>query len=253
MQVPEYRDFYRRRLDERAKFGKFLAVGSSPDSEFGATDAALDLLSVRYLIVSDAMSGYAEGVAREHELVFHDDGAAVSVYENTGAFPRAYLSPALVRTAAIGAERPRWQMDRTFTDDDEMLLEALEVGIPRTEGSAADAGEAVIVQDDNTVVRVEVDAAQPSVLVLGDVYHDNWQVSIDGEPAHMARVNDVVRGVVVPAGESTVVFHYESTPRRVGLVISFVSLTALLVVSVAWAVRRRRRAAVGDPEPAPVG
>jgi uncharacterized membrane protein YfhO len=87
---------------------------------------------------------------------------------------------------------------------------------------------------------VEVDALRPSVLVLADTYHPNWSVTVNGEPAHLAEVNDVVRGVVVPAGQSVVEFHYQSKARTVGIVISSIAGFVLLVGLVFWAIRRRR-------------
>ena len=85
------------------------------------------------------------------------------------------------------------------------------------------------------------------MLVLADTYHPNWSVTVNGEPAHLAEVNDVVRGVVVPAGQSVVEFHYESKARTVGIVISSIAGFLLLVGLVFWAIRRRRTvAAVGQ-------
>ncbi len=244
MQIPEYRTFFFNYLNEDESRGKFLRIGGDPGIDFGADPAALDQMAVRYILVADELKRYGDAVATNYPLVFDDREAGVRVFENTDAFPRAYLSPALVPASAISSDPPPWQRSRAFTTDANFLDEARAAGVStRVDGSAA--GEATIVEDHNTRVTVDVDASQPSVLVLADVYHDNWSVTVNGEPADLAEVNDVVRGVVVPAGGSTVEFRYESRARTIGALISLVAVVALLVGSVVWSVRRRRTIANG--------
>jgi len=98
-------------------------------------------------------------------------------------------------------------------------------------------------------VRIEVDTNRPSVVVLADTYQKDWSATVDGQPTHLGRVDDVVRGVVVPAGHSTVVFRYRSPARTIGLVISVLSLATLLVGAIWW----RRRAKRTDARPGPSG
>jgi len=93
---------------------------------------------------------------------------------------------------------------------------------------------------DNTDVQVTVDASRPSVLVLTDAYAYGWHVSVNGAAQHLARVDEVVRGVVVPAGRSTVVFTYRSPPRTIGAAMSLLTLVALLGYGAGLAVRRLR-------------
>ena len=85
------------------------------------------------------------------------------------------------------------------------------------------------------------------MLVLTDSYAYGWHVSVNGKAQHLARVDDVVRGVVVPAGRSTVVFTYRSPPRTVGASISLLTLAGLLGYGAWLAVRglRSRRGTTG--------
>lgn len=241
IQIPEYRRFFMRYVNP-GEGGSFLQIGGDSVIGFGADPAALDQLSVRYIIVSPDMPNYAAGVERDHPLVFEDEATGVRVYENLDAFPRAYLSPSLGSRPDPGG--PRWTMQHAFTSDRELLDAASAAGVAK-EADAATPGEADLVEDQNTLVRVEVDAPQPSVLVLTDTFHENWSVSVNGEPAHLARVNDVVRGVVVPAGPSVVEFRYESRARTVGTIVSLVTVVGLLIGAAVWAQRRRRGRASG--------
>jgi hypothetical protein len=57
-------------------------------------------------------------------------------------------------------------------------------------------------------VEVEVDSAQPGVLVLHDVYYPGWVVEVDGQPARLLRANVLFRAVEVGEGRHRVVFRY---------------------------------------------
>jgi Bacterial membrane protein YfhO len=57
-------------------------------------------------------------------------------------------------------------------------------------------------------VEVEVDSAQPGVLVLHDAYYPGWVVEVDGQPAPMLRANVLFRAVEVSEGRHRVVFRY---------------------------------------------
>jgi uncharacterized membrane protein YfhO len=76
--------------------------------------------------------------------------------------------------------------------------------------------------------------------VLTNSYYRNWTATIDGKPAHIGRVDDVVRGIVVPRGRSTVLFRYHSAARSLGEVISFATAGALALFVLGAALRRRR-------------
>jgi uncharacterized membrane protein YfhO len=127
------------------------------------------------------------------------------------------------------------------------LASARAAGVPTALPRGVGVRSATVTRYDNTKVVVAVDAARPSVLVLTDAYAYGWHVSVNGTSQHLARVDEVVRGVVVPAGHSTVVFTYRSPPRAIGAAISLLTLAGLLAYAAWLGFRRRRRA------PAPTG
>ncbi len=258
MQLPWYRDFFAKNVNPNEGVGKFLDIGKQLGAEFSATPAALDQLSVRYLVVDGRYHTMGREIAADYPLVFDDHEAGVRVYENPRAFPRAYWSPTLSDTS----NRPsvgRWREDVTFTDDATLFNEARATGVDATRTSDAaptgtpssTAQAATITEDDNDRVVVQVDAPKAGVLVLADAYHGNWHATLDGRAAHIGLVNDAFRGVVVPAGTSTVTFQYVSNPRRVGAVISIATVALLLAglaVSAVLAAREHgRRRQLKDP------
>ena len=61
----------------------------------------------------------------------------------------------------------------------------------------------------NNNVTVTVDAAQPGLLVLHDMYYPGWVARVDGTPTPIVRANLLFRGVEVPAGHHTVEFSFQ--------------------------------------------
>ncbi|MFM9116208.1 MAG: hypothetical protein ACKOU6_08620, partial [Planctomycetota bacterium] len=87
-------------------------------------------------------------------------------------------------------------------------------------GNLPSLGTVRLVVDRANQVELEVESRSPALCVLADRYDDDWQVEVHvagGSPsAHSSsvlRTNRLIRGVVVPAGKSTVSFAYR--PWRV--------------------------------------
>jgi MYXO-CTERM domain-containing protein len=70
-------------------------------------------------------------------------------------------------------------------------------------------------------------------LVLSEGYYPGWRASIDGREAPVVRVNVMMRGVALPAGEHEIEFRFRSRSIEAGAALSLAGL-ALLV-----ALRRR--------------
>jgi hypothetical protein len=233
-QQPDYRTFFQRYV--LGAKGLFLEVGSNVKKPFRAQATALDLLAVRYIVSDGSMPRFDAGLRSRYPLVFHDGDAGVWVYKNPAAFPRAFLSPAL----APGTEvRPLAPFSRkiTVSTDRTMLAAARKVGIPTS--AAAPVGTATIVGSHNVEVRIDVDATRPSVLVLADADAPGWNATVDGKAQPVARVDQIMRGVIVPAGRSTVVFRYRSRPRDIGALVSLVTFVLIVTGVVVRLVRSR--------------
>jgi hypothetical protein len=72
-------------------------------------------------------------------------------------------------------------------------------------------------------LRISVEASAPSVLLLNDKHHPDWQASLDGQPAEILRANFLMRGLAVPPGRHLVEFRY-----RPSVATWYVSLAAVL-------------------------
>ena len=90
---------------------------------------------------------------------------------------------------------------------------------------------------DGDRVHVRVDPfREDRFLVLNEMYHPTWQAQVDGAPAPIYPTNLVMRGILVPAGATTielafVPFVYSSSGYAV------MALGVLLVGLLAWSLR----------------
>jgi hypothetical protein len=256
MQQPWYREFFFRWVSPRRVAPRFLEIGEH-DGRFASAPAALDVLSVRYLVVDVRLEQMETEIAAEYPLVFDDQDAGVRVYENPDAYPRAFLAATLSPTPRA-TFLPPWSQHVATTDDARLLQDAVRAGVPTDPTTFAGASDlrfegdrATIVEESNGRVRVDVEATDPSVLVLGDTFHRNWTVQVDHVDQHIGRVDGFARGVVVPAGPSTVTFIYRSPARALGAIVSLAALAALAVGCLAWGLHRRRSSAATPPVHAP--
>jgi hypothetical protein len=88
---------------------------------------------------------------------------------------------------------------------------------------------------------LEVTLDSPGLVVLADVYYPGWELTIDGEPAPIWRVNGVMRGAAVTKGTHRLVYHYKPQSFRIGGAVTIGALAVLLVLAATftrWPVDR---------------
>lgn len=93
-----------------------------------------------------------------------------------------------------------------------------------------------------------VHSANGGVVVFSEIwYGPDWHATIDERPAEHARVDYVLRGMRVPAGDHEVVFRLRSAAFTTGTTLDLAgsTLILLLVAGAAFMDRRRKRGAQG--------
>ncbi len=100
-------------------------------------------------------------------------------------------------------------------------------------------GEARVVRESADRVRLDAELSADGYVVLVDGHDPGWRVRVDGRPAPLLRANVAFRAVAVPAGRHVVDMVYRPTAALVGLVVSGITLAALVVAFAAPFVRRR--------------
>lgn len=95
-----------------------------------------------------------------------------------------------------------------------------------------------LILDQPEQVAVAVDAPESGILVLSDSYAPGWRAYVDGKTAPILRVNGLFRGVALPNGKHTVTFRYRPVSFYAGVLITLLTLVALLVRGIRLLTRR---------------
>jgi Bacterial membrane protein YfhO len=82
----------------------------------------------------------------------------------------------------------------------------------------------------HAVLDVNLEAA--GIVVLADVYYPGWELTIDGKPAPIYRVNGFMRGAAVPAKAHQLVFTYAPRSFRIGKVVSIAGLALFVFLGL---------------------
>ena len=87
----------------------------------------------------------------------------------------------------------------------------------------------------------ETNNAQDGIAVFSEIYYpDGWHVTIDGQPADLARADYILRTMYVPAGQHTIEMRFDPTSLHVTEGIAYGAL-ALLVIGIIVAVLIAKR------------
>jgi uncharacterized membrane protein YfhO len=106
------------------------------------------------------------------------------------------------------------------------------------------AGAAKILTYTNQRVLIQAALNNSGVLILTDSFYPGWHAYVDGKEARILRANLFFRAVPLSAGRHTVEFCYEPRSFAVGLAISVGTVIVLIITSVIFYVRRRKRTVV---------
>ncbi len=157
----------------------------------------------------------------------------VAVFENTRLLPRVWLAT----SELVAREEDELMIIRTGKTPDGAPWNPLRTALVESStgirfGKQDEApGNAEVTRNDPNRVEVKTESAAPAILVLSANHYPGWRANVDGRPVDVIRVNYNQRGVAVPAGNHLVTFVYRPKSVLIGLVISLLTLAALVVWS----------------------
>jgi len=177
------------------------------------------------------------------------DGSDARVFSNARAVPRA-LVPAAVRVVPDEAAARALLAESSFDPRTEAVVERGAQGagaLSAVAGAGSGGSSGTVAASDRSNARVVLHAnlSRPGLVVLNDSWAPGWSVRVDGRAARPVRVNDVMRGVAVPAGAHQVEWRYRVPGLRAGVALTAIALVALCGGLVLLMRGRRRRRAVG--------
>jgi len=87
-------------------------------------------------------------------------------------------------------------------------------------------------------VEIRAKLKSPGILLLNDYDDPHWQVTVDGKRQPIIPANYLMRGVVLAAGDHTVVFSFSDPKqsRLFGIIV-----VCWLVLGVWWLFERKRK------------
>ena len=144
------------------------------------------------------------------------------VYLNRGALPRCWLVHNLV---TLPEAEDRFQYIKTFNPWETAVVEE-PIELPPGEGGLAE-----VIEYSPLKIKIGTRCDTESFLVLSEIYYlPYWTAALDDRETKIYPTNHLLRGVIVPAGEHTVVFTCESKPYKLGWLFHWITGAGLLVV-----------------------
>jgi hypothetical protein len=201
----------------------------------------LAALNVKYAIVVDRSLWYNPAPGSGQKPL---DAQRLEVLENPHPVtPRAFFAASV----APAGESPRFPGD----DGIRPAPEDPAVGNPAEQSIVEGIDEAREFSTAGTLtpvfdgdrVRVQVNpAAEDRFLVLNEIPHPAWSAWVDGQPTAIYPTNLVMRGILIPAGATTVELRhipFLASPAGIGLLVAALALTVLAAAALQLALRPR--------------
>jgi len=210
-------------------------------------------------VVQEVTTGYPYALRlRDHSLRFFPNMSVGSIwlpggqepgplrqFKPDGVLPRLYFQdnviladPAAARAALIhGDLRTGAYLESEDLDEENRR------GFSDLTGSGRPVvpGRFARLQDENrilsfvekapTQMETEVDLVRKSILIVTDVYHPDWEVTVDGKPGRLLRVNYLQRAVLLTPGFHRVVWTFRPREVKIGLFIMGLGLVGLIVLA----------------------
>ena len=181
---------------------------------------AFDLLNVRYLVRKQPLPN--------DKLVFQD--GTWSTYENASCYPRAWVVHQAEVEPSADALLERLGSASFDAHQGALLGRPLQTQLEPAAAGQADTAE--VTDYGANRIQVRVRAGSRGLLVLSEVDYPGWRARVNGTPAAIHRVDGLLRGVVVPPGESIVALRYVPGSVLAGALLSCVSLLAIAGLAV---------------------
>ncbi|HTB22391.1 MAG TPA: hypothetical protein VK914_06770 [bacterium] len=168
-----------------------------------------DLMNVRYIFSHSQQTGYLSG-------------DQVTIYENRGAFPRAWL---VGKSVKVPGEDAAYGLlaDPRFHARDEVALET-DAGLdgPRPQGGVLWRARSP------QSFTLDVSTARPAALVLSNAWYPSWRCAVDGRDAPVLKADGGLQAVLLRAGRHRMDFRFDPGLLYDALAASLAGLAALL-------------------------
>jgi hypothetical protein len=201
-----------------------------------------DIFNLKYLVMPTAEYEAQKGaLSGKYTLVFISASAGEVVLENKTVMPKAWLVPSVAVVTDPQQRLVILSTDPNFKPAAVALVESTPPFSMVPYGSRPVMGKAVVESYERNRIVVRTNAAENTLLVLGEKYYSSWRAEVDGKRVDIQPTNHILRGIYLPAGEHKVVCEFYSSSFETG---KYLTLGSLLFFAFlfGWKVWIRRKA-----------
>lgn len=189
-----------------------------PNNEFRLR--LMDALGVKYILDrSENPKDDTTFPTTRFKLLTHVDDW--TMYENLRAAPRFFVTSD-IRPYTDTKDFQNQFFGKDFFPDKTVLLS--QTDYDSLSKFSEGTGAATLIGYSPSSVIIGTSAQFPEFLFLSDTFDNGWMATINGKSAKIYRANFTFRGVVVPQGDSTVVFTYRPKSFQTGLAVGSFTL-----------------------------
>lgn len=190
--------------------------------------AAYNMLNTKYVIRKD------------------QNGATIAAQQNPGALGNVWFVKAL--QVVPGAIAEMKALDHFNPHDTAVIQKSFLTALGNPPLSYPGEGTIRLVKNDNDIATYTSSSTANEFAVFSEVYYEaGWKAFIDGKQVPIAKVDYVLRGLSVPAGNHQIVFKFEPqgfiTGKHLTTIFSIVLVALfLLCIFLEWKSRKRIQA-----------
>jgi hypothetical protein len=229
--------FVKRRLDRGADpvclAGKTRRQSGVAIDEFRNNRRFFNLAAIQYL-VTRTTPGRALGV----HLAGWDGSAGVQIWEDPGAFPRAFVACPAARVETVDAALDTLpQLEHL---DREIVVEPGVID-PCPPDSRVPSGTLETFAAEGNQITLRYRSETPAMLVIVDAYEAGWTARVDGESQPVVRADGAFIGVpLTRGGEHAIALSYRPPHWRASLAAAAAGAAALAGFTLLPFQRRER-------------
>ncbi|MEW6610903.1 MAG: YfhO family protein [Patescibacteria group bacterium] len=214
-------------------FDSVIAKGSPPSFDaYHLKDDTIKLLglaNVKYILSPVPLNSLLMNEAAR--MTINDASASVYLYELTIAQPKVYLTTNAVTVSS------KDEAAATLMQSDYQAANAIVEYTTLPSLNAVQSHAAITSSEEGSyTVRTSTDGS--ALLVLNESWYPGWRATIDGNDTQIIPVNLAFQGIVVPKGEHTVRFQFQSKTFFWGAMISGIGWLMIILLTIQLLHRR---------------
>ena len=216
------------RLFHLIETGEYLSAGSRySEVDDHVNSKFLDALNVKYFWIVNEPYYQQKPTIKEltdHGFTLVFEEGRTQIYENPHVLPRAYSIAQVVYAQDERHLADLMQHPGFDPRNQAVILEKISYDL--TKLGKVTVSDPVI---EPNRMKFEVSAYQDSFLIISSAYDTGWKARVENQPLKVYRVNGGLMGVMLSRGRHELVLEYFPDSFRLGLIISGISLTIILI------------------------